>query len=75
MTTTEDLTATVQRALLNGLRHHSKSLYGTVFEMPDVVPPRGEYAKITGHFGLVDVAQDIAAAVEASLPKPCACPK
>jgi hypothetical protein len=73
MTTTEELTATVQRALLSGLQRHSKMLYGSAVEIPQV-PVFGQYARIQGHFALVDVARDIAVAVEAVPPKPCECP-
>ena len=69
MTSLEDI---VQRALLAGLRHHSKTLYGSAVEVPQTLA-QGRYDKMTGHFQLLDVARDIAAAVEASLPKPCGC--
>lgn len=72
--TTEALTAIVGRALISAMQRHSKSQFGTVLEMPHVLPPRGDYGKVIGYFGLYDVAQDIAVAIEASLPKPCTCP-
>jgi hypothetical protein len=71
--TSDTLTAIVQKALLNGLNRHSTSLYGTAVHVPDTVK-RGDYAKVTGYFGIADICQDIATAVEASLPKPCECP-
>jgi hypothetical protein len=71
--TSEALIAIVQRALLSSLQRHGKAQWGVVVDVPQAAA-RGDYAKVTGYFGLVDVAQDIAAAVEASLPKPCECP-
>ncbi len=70
--TSEALIAIVQRALLSGLQRHGKAQWGIVVDVPQTAA-RGDYAKVTGYFGLVDVAQDIAAAVEAALPKPCQC--
>ena len=69
MSNLEDI---VQRALLAGLARHGKAEYGVIVELPSTVA-RGRYDKVTGYFQLVDVARDIAAAVEASLPKPCEC--
>jgi hypothetical protein len=65
---TAELTATVTRALLTGLQRHGKSQWGTVVDVPHTVQ-RGDYAKVTGYFGLADVACDIAAAVEATQEK------
>jgi hypothetical protein len=61
----EQLTAIVQRALISGLQRHSKMLYGSAVEVPQV-PVFGRYDRISGHFALVDVARDITAAVEAA---------
>jgi hypothetical protein len=71
--TSDALTAIVQRALLNALQRHGKSQWGVVVEVPQTAA-RGDYVKVAGYFGITDICQDIAAAVEASLPKPCACP-
>jgi hypothetical protein len=62
----EQLTATITRALLTGLVRHGRNQYGTVVDVPPTVA-RGRYDKVTGYFGLVDVAQEIATAVEAAL--------
>ena len=72
--TSEALTAIVQRTLLQSLQRHATSNYGTIVDVPGTVE-RGRYDKMTGYFMLTEVAMDIAAAVEAALPKPCECPK
>jgi hypothetical protein len=64
--TPEALQAIVQRTMLQALQRHATANYGTAVEVPQIAR-HGEYAKMTGYFGLVDVARDIAIAVEAAL--------
>lgn len=64
--TSEALTDVVKRALLAALPRHSKSLYGCIVDTPQIAN-HGDYVKVQGYFGIHDVAQDIAAAVQAHL--------